>query len=380
MPAVASLCAFAPPAAFGGAAMIIGLTFGRYLSARFVKTVLAVFLTIVSLVYLVDFVEMLRRAGNIPEASTGMIAGLSLLRIPAVAEQILPFAVLFGAMTAFVNLTRRLELVVARASGISVWQFMFPPLLIAFLAGVLSVTVFNPVSAEMKMRAEHIEARLFGTGSNPDKSVWFRQRSVDGQALIKAAQASDSGAKLSGVTAYLYDPDGHFVERIEAQHATLQPGAWKLEGGRVITSLEEPRDFDTYMLATNLTPEEVTRSFSSAESVPFWQLPKVRDETESAGLDATSYSLQYQTLLARPLLLVAMVLIAAAFSLRFFRFGGITRMISSGVGAGFVLYVATKFVANLGGTGLISPPVAAWSPALVGSLLGAFALLHLEDG
>jgi lipopolysaccharide export system permease protein len=360
--------------------MIIGLTLGRYLSARFVKTVLAVFLTIVSLVYLVDFIEMLRRAGNIPEASAGLIAGLSLLRVPAVAEQILPFAVLFGAMTAFVNLTRRLELVVARASGISVWQFMFPPLLITFLAGVLSVTVFNPVSADMKMRAEHIEARLFGTGSNPDKSVWFRQRSVDGQALIKALQASDAGAKLTGVTAYLYDPEGHFVERIEAKRATLLPGAWKLEEGRIITALEEPQDFDAYMLATALTQDEVMRSFSSAESVPFWQLPKVRDETENAGLDATSYSLQYQTLLARPLLLVAMVLIAAAFSLRFFRFGGITRMISSGVGAGFVLYMATKFVANLGGTGLISPSVAAWSPALVGSLLGALALLHLEDG
>jgi lipopolysaccharide export system permease protein len=360
--------------------MIIGRTLGRYLSARFVKTVLAVFLSIVSLVYLVDFIEMLRRAINVPEASARTIAGLSLLRIPAVAEQILPFAVLFGAMAAFVNLTRRLELVVARASGISVWQFMFPPLLITFLAGVVSVTVFNPVSAEMKMRAEHLEARLFGTGSNPDKSVWFRQRSVDGQALIKAAQASDAGAKLSGVTVYVYDPQGHFVERIEAQRATLLPGAWKLESGKVITALEEPQPFDINMLATDLTQDEVMRGFSSAESVPFWQLPKVRDETESAGLDATSYSLQYQTLLARPLLLVAMVLIAAAFSLRFFRFGGITRMVSSGVGAGFVLYVATKVVANLGGTGLISPPVAAWSPALVGSLLGALALLHLEDG
>src|SRR5947209_3017400 len=196
--------------------MIIGLTLGRYLSARFVRTVLAVFLTIVSLVYLIDFVEMLRRAGNVPEASAGMIAGLSLLRIPAVAEQILPFAVLFGAMAAFVNLTRRLELVVARASGISVWQFMFTPLFITFLAGVISVAVFNPVSAELKMRAEHIEARLFRPGSNPDKSVWFRQRSVDGQALIKARQASDAGAKLSGVTVYLYDSDGHFLERIEA--------------------------------------------------------------------------------------------------------------------------------------------------------------------
>ncbi len=360
--------------------MIIGLTLGRYLSARFVKTVLAVFVTIVALVYLIDFVEMLRRAGNMPEVSAGRIARLSALRIPAVAEQILPFAVLFGAMTAFVNLTRRLELVVARASGISVWQFLFPPLLITFLAGVISVAVFNPLSADMKMRADHIEAQIFGSGSNPDKSVWFRQRSVDGQALIRAAHATESGSKLTGVTVYLYDTDGHFLERVEAEHATLLPGAWKLESGRVITASEDPRSFSDYMLATDLTPDEVMRSFSSADSVPFWQLPKVRDETENAGLDATSYSLQYQTLLARPLFLVAMVLIAAAFSLRFFRFGGITRMISSGVGAGFVLYVATKFVANLGGTGLISPPVAAWSPALVGSLLGAFALLHLEDG
>jgi lipopolysaccharide export system permease protein len=271
--------------------------------------------------------------------------------------------------------------VVARASGISVWQFMFPPLLITFLAGVLSVTIFNPISADMKLRAERIESRLFGSGSAPDKSVWFRQRSVDGQAIIHAAQASDGGTHLGGgVTVYLYDPEGHFAERIEAGSAALLSGAWKLENGRVINGTDEPHRFDTYMLATDLTPDEVMRSFSSAESVPFWQLPKVRDETENAGLDATSYSLQFQTLLARPLLLVAMVLIAAAFSLRFFRFGGITRMISSGVGAGFVLYVATKFVANLGGTGLLSPSVAAWTPALVGSLLGALALLHLEDG
>ena len=54
--------------------MIIGRTLGRYLSARFVKTVLAVFLSIVSLVYLVDFIEMLRRAINVPEASARTIA------------------------------------------------------------------------------------------------------------------------------------------------------------------------------------------------------------------------------------------------------------------------------------------------------------------
>jgi len=75
-----------------------------------------------------------------------------------------------------------------------------------------------------------------------------------------------------------------------------------------------------------------------------------------------------------------MVLIAAAFSLRFFRFGGIARMVGGGISAGFVLYLLTKMVADLGGSGLLSTPVAAWSPAVVGSLLGALALLHQEDG
>ena len=114
--------------------------------------------------------------------------------------------------------------------------------------------------------------------------------------------------------------------------------------------------------------------------MPFWELPWTRAAAKTAGLDSTGYGLQFQTLLARPLLFVAMVLIAAAFSLRFFRFGGIARMIGGGVGAGFVLYVATKLVGDFGGAGLLSPPVAAWSPAIVASMLGAVALLHQEDG
>jgi lipopolysaccharide export system permease protein len=109
-------------------------------------------------------------------------------------------------------------------------------------------------------------------------------------------------------------------------------------------------------------------------------LPKVAAAAEAAGFDGTGYRIQYHTLLARPLLFIAMVLIAAAFSLRFFRFGGIEQMVLSGVGAGFVLYGAVKITGDLGGAGLLTPAVAAWSPAAVACLLGAFALLGREDG
>jgi lipopolysaccharide export system permease protein len=75
-----------------------------------------------------------------------------------------------------------------------------------------------------------------------------------------------------------------------------------------------------------------------------------------------------------------MVLIAATVSLRFFRSGGVSRTVSGGVAAGFVLYVATKLAGDLGGAGLLSASVAAWAPAIIGAMLGILVLLHQEDG
>jgi lipopolysaccharide export system permease protein len=116
------------------------------------------------------------------------------------------------------------------------------------------------------------------------------------------------------------------------------------------------------------------------ETVSFWGLRELAEQVERAGLDGTPYRLRYQQLIALPVLLVAMVLVASCFSLRLFRMGGVQQMVSGGVAAGFVLYVATKVVGDLGGVGVVSPMVAGWSPAVVGCLFGVYVLLHQEDG
>ena len=357
---------------------MIGSTLGRYLSSRFLRMILAVFATIFSLVFVIDFVELLRRTGNIPGVTTTSIAFLSFLRTPSVSEQVLPFCVLFGSMAVFLNLTRKLELLVARAAGVSVWQFLAPPVAIALLLGIVSVTALNPLSAIMKQRADRIEIGLFG--SSGDTAIWVRQTGIDGESILRAQKGSDNNNSLTGVTAYLYDPNGRFEERVDASSATLADGVWRLHDASVSAAGEDAHKFDTFLIATTLKPGQVQEGSMAAEAVPFWDLPMLRDETESAGLDASGYRLQFQTLLARPLLLVAMTLIAAAFSLRFFRFGGVGKFVGGGVAAGFVLYVATKFVGDLGGSGVLSPPIAAWSPAVVASMLGALALLNQEDG
>ena len=141
--------------------MIIGATLGGYFSRQFLKTIFLVFATVFTLVYTLDFVELMRRAGDAENASAGLMAQLALFRTPVIAEQVMPFAVLFGSMAALLQLSRKLELVIARAAGVSAWQFLQPGLFVALIIGIASVAIYNPISALLKQRAADLETRIF---------------------------------------------------------------------------------------------------------------------------------------------------------------------------------------------------------------------------
>ena len=360
---------------------MIGRTLGSYFARRFLGAILIVFGTIFVLIYTLDFVELMRRAGDAAGAGAGTMARLALFRTPATAEQVIPFGVLFGAMATFIALSRKLELVVARAAGISAWEFVLPSMLVAFLLGAFVVTVYNPVATVLKAEANALEGKLFRRGgASVGQVVWLRQRSVDGEAILRASGLDPGGTVLRGVTAFVLDDKNQLLERIEAPLARLMPGHWRFEQARVVSVGVEPEQQAVYLLATRLSAEEVRSAVGPGQAVSFWSLPEIVRRLELAGLDATRYRLLYQTLLSRPALLVAMVLLAACFSLKFLRSGGLARMGLGGVTAGFALYVATEVAEDLGNAGLVSATFAAWAAPCLASTLGVLVLLHKEDG
>ena len=61
---------------------MIGATLSVYLAKRFLKTILAIFLTIFCLMFVIGFVELLRRTRDNPDVGTGMVALMSIMRAP----------------------------------------------------------------------------------------------------------------------------------------------------------------------------------------------------------------------------------------------------------------------------------------------------------
>jgi lipopolysaccharide export system permease protein len=359
-------------------------TLGRYFAGRFVISAVGVFASIFVLLVLVDYIEMVRRTSGLASASAITVAETSLFRVPQLLEKMMPFCVLIGAMTCYLALSRRLELVVARAAGVSAWQFIAPALASAIVLGILATTIYNPVSANLRELSKQMEAELFGSapggGLQDAAGFWINQVNSEGQAIINAARSEQQGVRLTGLTVFRFDTAFQFKERIEAREATLEEGRWLFKSVRRYSLDGPPIDQDTLALTTALTPAQVRNSFSTPETVSFWQLPSYIRSSESSGFATAGYRLQYHKLIAQPFLLAAMVMLAASVSLRFFRFGGVQKMVLSGVGAGFLLYVLSKVTEDLSKAELMHPIAAAWLPVCVGGLTGFLALLYQEDG
>ena len=361
---------------------MITSTLGRYFARKIFGMVLVVFVLCLILVFLIDFVEMMREASK-TDVPASVVAMLTLMRLPSFAELTIPFAVLIGTISAYLMLSRSSELVIVRAAGISVWQFIRPAMVVALLVGLFAVGVYNPLAALAKQSAERMFADAFGskrTANASNSSSWIRQDGPDGPSIVFARATADRGTTLGGITLLQFNPNQKFVEQIEADKAFLKRGYWELENAQISSSGARPQFYRKYLVSTYLDADQVKESVDTAEGVSFWELPGFIEFAGKAGLATTAYRLQYNQLLARPFLMLCMVLLAATCALKPFRFGKIQTMVIAGLSAGFAFFVLVELSRKLGMSGYITAGVAAWAPIVIASLLAITVLLHQEDG
>jgi lipopolysaccharide export system permease protein len=368
------------------------LTLSVYIARQFSLAAIAALLGLTGFVALFDFIDLLRRATGHPQAGLALIAGIALLRLPFLAMQILPFAVQLGGMFAFWRLTRSSELIVARAAGVSAWEFLAAPVLCAGLLGAMATMAVSPLSSAMFGRANQLISRYLSSGGGPLElsggQLWLRQADAGpssrapGVAILHARGVGLRHGTLTGskVTVFRLTPQGQLVSRIDAASIRLAPGAWTLDDARVMLPDAPPSPPHTLRLPTDLTVRRVEESFAPADTLSVWQLPGFIALLQRSGFSSTRDRLHFQTLLALPLLTATMALVAAGFSMRPARRGGVGRMIAGGVAAGFALFMISKLAEEFGQSGALPVVLAAWAPTVAGLMLAITLLLHMEDG
>lgn len=364
--------------------MTIPEVLSRYLGGRFMLNLLVLLAALLGIVYLFDTVELIRRASKFPDVALPVVLQMGLFKLPEVGQVVFPFAVLFSAMYTFWQLNRSYELVVVRAAGMSVWQFLAPITGAALLVGIVAVTIVNPLGSLFVGKFEEMEQRHLTRQQKLvtffQEGLWLRQETGSGYVIMHAETIDMPGWELVDTMALFFDDKNIFRQRIDAERATLRNGEWRFFGAHLSAPRADTRLIKEYSLPTALTRQEIEESFSSPASMSFWQLPGFMSVLESTGFDATRLRIHYHTLLAQPLLFAAMVLLAACVSLRPPRYRASLYMVSGGILLGFVIFFVSSYLQALGASGQIPVILAAWSAPMMAFLLGLGVMLNLEDG
>jgi lipopolysaccharide export system permease protein len=365
--------------------MILHLYFAR----RFLMAFLALTGLLFSLIALVDLIDLLREFGE-EDVSFGQVLRLVLMKSPATINQILPLVVLLATIVLFINLARTSEMVVTRASGRSALRALIAPVVAVLLIGGIAVTTFGPMVAALSNKFATL-SESYRTGGNAALSVsseglWLRQGSPDGQSVIRAARSNADASILFDVTILSYAPQGGPVRRIEARSAALQNGEWALRDAKDwdLNPGSNPEAgaalHETLTLPSTLTVDRIRESLGKSSGVSIWEMSGFIQQLEQAGFSSRRHQVWLQAELARPLFLVAMVLVGAAFTMRHTRLGGTGPAVLSALLLGFTLFFIRSFATILGENGQLAIPFATWAVPIAGTLLAIGLLLHTEDG
>ncbi|MGB5864447.1 MAG: LPS export ABC transporter permease LptG [Sulfitobacter sp.] len=360
-----------------------------YFARRFLASFMLITAVLVTLIILTGLLEVSRRTFA-DTVTFGDRLVLTLLDMPQTLNLILPLIMVLATVVLFLGMARSSEMVVTRASGRSALRTLISPLVVAFLIGILIVSTFNPIVAATSKRFEQL-SQIYRTGGASTLSVsaeglWLRQGGADGQTVIRARRSNDDGSVLFDVSFIAYAPDGGPFRRIEARSATLGLDGWELRNAKSwpleagVNAEGNAQTYDVLTLPSTLTLDRIRDSFGTAGAISIYQLPEFIRQLEESGFSPRRHKVWLQTELARPLFLVAMVLVASAFTMRHTRSGGTGIAVLSAVLLGFGLYFIRSFAQILGENGQIPVVLAAWAPPLAAIMLALGLLLHREDG
>ncbi|MEQ5868515.1 LPS export ABC transporter permease LptG [Sagittula sp. NFXS13] len=337
---------------------------------------------------LLDLIDEMRRLGD--ELEFGQILLLVFLKLPEGLYEVLPLVMILATVGLFIGLARSSELVATRAVGRSGLTALMSPVLTAFAIGVFIVAVINPIVAATSKRyadlRESFQSGNTSTLSLGAEGLWLRQGGEDGQSVIRASSANPEATELYDVSIVQYAPNGGPDLRIQAEKAELIDGAWRLTNAKAwplspgLNPELGAKVHATYDLPSTLTRDSIRDRFGRPSAVPIWALPNFIEGLEDAGFSARRHAVWYNMELARPLFLVAMVLIGAAFTMQPTRLGRTGPAVLWAVLLGFGLYYVRSFAQIMGENGQLGPIIAAWVPPTASVLLALGLVLHMEDG
>ena len=353
-----------------------------YLTKLFLKNLLIIITVFIFLSFFLNIFEEIKYFEN-KESDIYYPIVLTILNIPSIVFEILPFIFLLGVMFFFINLYDKDEIELLRVNGIKNLKITTIISIVSLLMGVLIIVLYYSFSANLKSLYLNIKYKYSDTQDHlavvNESGLWIKEISKENKHIFIVNAKNYKIYALEDLEITKLDENYNLINTIVAKSANIKKNEWVLSDVKIYSSEEKTQNMKTYKYSSSFNEEIISNLYSNLNSLNILQLIKLKHDYKSIGYSATEVSLHLNKIYSLPIYLTLTTIIGALLMFKLTFIKSKFFLVIVGVLVSVIFYYINYFSILFGKNETLPVVLSVWLPQLIIFLICTLGLTRLNE-
>ena len=354
----------------------------NYLTKLFLKNLLIIIVVFVFLSFFLNIFEEIKYFENKNNKLYYPII-LTILNIPSIVFEILPFIFLLGVMFFFINLYEREEIEMLRSNGINNIKITLIISIVSLITGIILIVIYYSFSANLKSLYLNIKYKNSDKGDHlavvNEDGLWIKETNKDNNRIYIVNAKKYKIDNLENLKIVELDNNYQLVKTIVASKANINNKKWFLEDVKIYSNIKKTENLNTYEYSSSFNSSIISNLYSNLNSLNILQLIELKENYKSIGYSATEVKLHLNKIYSTPFYLTLTTIIGALlmFKLNFIKSKFF--LIVIGVIVSVIFYYVNYFSILFGKNETLPVEASVWLPRILIFLICALGLTKINE-
>ena len=355
-----------------------------HLIKNFLKVITNVILAFLSLAVILNLFEEIEFFKDL-EVNISIPFLLTLLFIPNLILKLLPFIIFLSAMWYLISINNSKEMITLKVFGFSNFRIVLILALTAFLFGLITLVVLNPITSVMVKSYEEVKSKyskyidhLVTINKN---GVWIKEINNDQLRIVNAKKIKSNF--LNEVSIYILNDEYQINRRIEADKIDISNSLWKIKNAKIYDFKDgetiEYTELKDYQLKSLYDVVKINSLHGHLDTISFLNLVSDYDELSKKGYSDRLLLEKLNTFISLPIFLFIMVFLASIFTMKTSSKPQNLYYIFISIISSVVIYYFKDLSLALGQTDRVPLVLSVWIPIIAISLFCCIGIIQINE-
>ena len=352
-----------------------------YLFALATKYILINILIIGILVLFLNLLEISRILEK-ENTTLGFFLLLSLLKLPTIISEIIPFVVILSIAFLFKNLITNNELISIRNMGFSILDIFKPIAIAIFLFGLFILLFINPLAAKFENNFNNLTSKKYPNMYSIkfiNEGMWIKNISDDNNKnYINISKINLDNMNAEEIK--ILNINNKFNKIIIAEKGEIIDKIFKLQNVSILNiNNDKFEKVEFYNLILNFDKSNIIESILNFKFIPFYKYKKHVNNLKKFNLHSSEVSLYYLSEILKPIFLVIIGFTVMGFSGKFKRNENFFKVLFISILIGFLIFLLKEIVTALTTTMEISFIFSYFIIFMFPLIIGLYQMIRIES-